>query len=145
MKHTISYRLLMPVTTLIMLVGLLAACGGGGATPAPQQQQPPQNIQTQPQAPPPDTTTIIAIFNDQTMSFAMGSGVGAVLPNATVIIEDPQNFIASKPASADGAFDFGPADFPPNFMTAPGTTLRIYQFTADTLRSDPSTVTIQLP
>jgi len=147
--------------TLIVLITLvIASCGGGGGglnTPDPNpqnppQQQPPQQQQpgdptsplNQPQAGLVDTTTVVAIFNDQAMEFSMGSGVGAALPNATIIIEDPQNFVANTTSSAEGAFEFNQADVPPNFMTAPGTVIRIYQFDANTLRSEAATVTIEL-
>ena len=151
-------RITLP--TLVLIVFLIASCGGGGGglnTPDPNpqnppQQQPPQQQQpgdpssplNQPQAGLVDTFTVQAFFNDKTMEFSMGSGVGATLPNASIVIEDPQNFVASTKADADGAFGFSQADVPPNFMTAPGTVIRIYQFDENTLRSEPATVTIQL-
>ena len=132
---------ILRVAAVIILASVLAACGGGGG--GTNTQQP--GGQSQPVADPPNMTTVIAIFNDQTMSFSMGSGVGAVLPNATVVIEDPQSFVASTTATADGAFEFLQADVPPNFMTAPGTQIGVMQFTADTARSNPAYVTITLP
>ena len=136
--------------SLLLIVFLIASCGGGGGlaapAPNPQQQQPlgQQNPPADPQAELVDTFTVQAFFNDQTMEFSMGSGVGAARPNASIVIEDPQNFVANTKADADGAFGFSQADVPPNFMTAPGTVIRIYQFDENTLRSEPATVTIQL-
>ena len=145
-------------TGLVLLISVVAlsicACNGGGGgavlpnpNPNPggtQQPLPGQQPLPQQQAAPPDTTTVIAVFNDQKMEFSMGSGVNAVLPNASVIIEDPQNFVANTTATPDGAFEFFQADVPPNFMTAPGTQIKVYQFDANTLRSEAAYVTIQL-
>ncbi|MBN2083568.1 hypothetical protein JW859_15340 [bacterium] len=140
--------------SLLLIVFLSVSCGGGGGAltapdPNPQDQQQQQTPDpgsplNQPQAGLVDTTSVVALFNDQTMQFSMGSGVGAALPNASIVIEDPQNFVANTKADADGAFGFSQADVPPNFMTAPGTVIKIYQFDENTLRSEPATVTIQL-
>jgi hypothetical protein len=151
------------VVAAVMIAMLAASCGGGGAglpapgAPQPQQQQPqqqqppqpppPQQQQLppqQPQASPPDAGKIAAVFNDQQMEFYLTGSPGAVMANARVVIEDPQNFVESMDAQADGSFQFGTYDVPPNFMTAPGTAIRVYQFDDGTLRSEPATVTIQL-
>jgi len=117
--------------------------------PQPQQQQPPQQQlppqqQVQPQAPLADTARITAVFNDQQMSFTLTGAPGAVMSSARVVIEDPQNFVESMDAQADGSFQFGTYDVPPNFLTAPGTVIRVYQFDDGHLRSEPATVTVQL-
>jgi hypothetical protein len=142
---------------LVGFVALLAmSCGGGGGTglPAPgapqsqqqppQQQLPPQQQTQQPQAVPPDASKITATFNDQQMSFTLTGAPGAVMASARVVIEDPQSFVESMDAQADGSFQFGTYDVPPNFLTAPGTAIRVYQFDDGHLRSEPATVTVQL-
>jgi hypothetical protein len=142
-------RIQIKVAIVLLAFALaIVGCGGGGGganlpapNPNPGTQQPgPQ----QPQASPPDTSNVVAIFDSQKMEFSMGSGVNAVLPGATVIIEDPQNFVATTTASQDGSFEFLQQDVPPNFMTAPGTQIGIMQFDATTARSEPAFVTIQL-
>ena len=124
---------------VLLQVLLFVGCGGGGGT-TPQQQLPPAD----PQAAMPDTTTIVAIVNLATNAFSMGGGANSLLPNATVFIEDSQNFVSnSKTAAADGSFEITEADIPPNFLRTPGSTIRIFQFTPTTERSEPATVTLQ--
>lgn len=150
------------VVTVVMVAMLAASCGGGGSSlplpgapqpqqqqpqpQQPQQQQPPQQQQApqQPTASPPDGGKIMAVFNDQQMEFYLTGSPGAVMANAHVVIEDPQSFVDDTDAQADGSFQFGTYDVPPNFMTAPGTAIRVYQFDDAHLRSEPVTVTIQL-
>lgn len=151
MRNTYKKFMLAAIATAALLLSSCGGGGGGGANlpapnpnpnPNPGIQQP--TVPQQPQAAPPDTSTVVAIFDSQQMAFSMGSGVNAVLPGATVIIEDPQYFVASTTADQNGVFEFLQADVPPNFMTAPGTQIGIMQFDANTARSEPAFVTIQL-
>ena len=66
----------------------------------------------------------------------------AVLRGASVIVEDPQSFVAQVWASPDGAFEFQDADVPPNFLRAPGTQIGVFQFREDYQRSEAAYVTI---